>query len=292
MSYHTLQRLIVRMLFDSSLVVSVYTNPDEALANIDITVGERAQLLAIDRRCWAYDPLRRRRTLRTLVEEFKISSTLALAETRSLAYLENFFSSDLFHQSVAERGSLGFAFARYLADACQAGRLKTTQLPDVLRLETMLAGCRREVSSMGRRHTPTLPSVVSDTAKVRLAAGVNVGRFQANVIKTIQRVEQYLFEVNLMPAMVLCDDAPRLDQLPEVDTHNKVYLFFTPGSNGISLVNIKRADYIVLVEARNPCTIQQLTMRAVASGVNSKKAQEIITEALEQETLVLDKQSS
>src|SRR5205823_10712161 len=110
-------------------------------------------------------------------------------------------------------------------------------LPDVLRLETTLARCRRELAKADERKSAELPTTVSDTTRVRLAPGVSVGSFQANTISTIQRVEQYLFEVNLMPAMVLCDDAPMLDALPEVDTRKKSYLLFSPTASGVSLVN-------------------------------------------------------
>jgi hypothetical protein len=277
------------MLFDDGFVAALYSNPDEALANLDLTTDERAQLLAVDRRAWNYDPLRRRRTLRTLVEEFKISTTLLLAETRSLASLDRFFSSNQFHQSVQKRGSMGLAFAQFLSDLYQNNQLKTRQLPDVLRLETTLARCRRELASAGEREAVELPSTISETAKVRLAPGVSVGSFQANTIATIQRVEQYLFEVNLMPAMVLCDDAPRLEGLPEVDTKNKIYLLFAPGASGISLINIERAEYLTLYETKSAVTIRQLVSRANTAGVNSNKAQEIISDALEQENLIIVK---
>src|SRR5688572_17688830 len=114
MSHHALQKLMVRMFFDEDFVEQVHAAPDRALARLDLTEAERARLLGVDRRAWRHDPLRRRRTLRTLVEEFKISTTIALAETRSLASLERFFSSRFFHSSIEERGSMGLAFAEFL----------------------------------------------------------------------------------------------------------------------------------------------------------------------------------
>src|SRR5438105_2578944 len=145
MSYHALQRLVVRLLFDDELVAALYSNPDSVLVDLDLSHSERAQLLAVDRRVWRYDPLRRRRTLRTLVEEFKVSTTLVLSETRSLALLDRFFSSSYFHQSVQQRGSMGLAFAQYLEDLYRRDQSKVPQLPDILRLETTLARCRRDL---------------------------------------------------------------------------------------------------------------------------------------------------
>ena len=46
-----------------------------------------------------------------------------------------------------------------------------------------------------------LPDSINDTTRVQLAPGFGVGSYQANIIATIQQVEQYLFEVSLMPAV-------------------------------------------------------------------------------------------
>jgi Na+/proline symporter len=51
----------------------------------ELTAAGRGQLFAVDRRAFRTDPLRRRRTLRTLSEEFKASTTLVLADNLSEA---------------------------------------------------------------------------------------------------------------------------------------------------------------------------------------------------------------
>src|SRR4029079_12482475 len=92
MSHRTLERVYVRMLFDPRFVAAVYEDADRALAGLDLEPAERLQLVAVDRRAWGHDPLRRYRTLRTLSEEFKATTTIVLAATRSLASLDAFFS--------------------------------------------------------------------------------------------------------------------------------------------------------------------------------------------------------
>ena len=287
MSYHVLQHVVVRMLFDPKFVKAVYAQPEEALAGLALTSREHAQILAIDQRAWGYDSLRQLRSLRTLVEEFKVSSTLALAETRQLAFLAEFFASPAFHQSVQQRGSMALGFAQFLADACQKGRLKTPQLPDILRLETLMARCRRELLGLPLDPSP-LPERLNENMRVKLAPGVGVGAFQAQTIATIQQVEKYLFEVGLMPAMVLCDDAPRLGALPVVEPKQKIYLMCSPvATASLSLIAIERADYLVLLEARATLPIKQVLDRAVSAGINRTKAQEIIAIALDQRQLYL-----
>ena len=49
MSHHTLQKLMVRMLFDEEFVEDVYAAPGRALAGLDLTEVERSQLLGVDR---------------------------------------------------------------------------------------------------------------------------------------------------------------------------------------------------------------------------------------------------
>lgn len=285
MSYHTLQHLTVRLLFDEKFVRFVYERPEEAFLGLDLTSQEKEQLLNTDPRAWNYDPLRRLRTMRTLVEEFKASTTLVLAETRKLAFLDLFFSSSEFHKSIQKRGSMGLAFAEYLLGKFHKGELKTPQISDVLRLETLMARCRRAMSQ--KVHIPSLPDTLRGDLKIKFVPGVDVGAFQASTVLTVQTIEKYLFEVNLMPAMVLCDDAPRLNDLPPVETKKKAYLMCVPAANGVSLVDIEQLDYLVLIEARSSLTINQAIERALSSGVTKPKAQGIIAGALEEGTLYL-----
>src|ERR1051325_179917 len=149
MSYHTLQNVLVRMLFDEELVETVYRDSAQAFKELDLTDAERGQLLSVDHRAWRTDLLRRRRTLRTLVEEYKISTTIVLSETRSLASLERFFSSPFFHTAIQERGSMGLAFSEFLLDGHQRGEWRAPQIPDVVRLEASIAGCRRTLEREG-----------------------------------------------------------------------------------------------------------------------------------------------
>jgi hypothetical protein len=285
MSHHTLQKLMVRMLFDEDFVEEVYAAPERALAGLDLTDGERGQLLGVDRRAWLHDPLRGRRALRTLVEEFKISTTIVLAETRSLASLERFFSSQSFHNSIEERGSMGMAFAEFLLDGFRRGQWNAPQVADIVRLEAAIAGCRRALSREGNYRAGELPATISEQTRVRLAPGYDVAGFQANVIPTIQRVEQYLFELSLMPAMALCDDAPRLPALPEIDEQKKVYLLFSPAAAGISITNIDKPDFLVLYETKRAVEIRSLLSRLAPA--RARQAQGILAEWLENGALMI-----
>jgi hypothetical protein len=281
MSHHALQQAVVRLLFDESFVAAMYANPTEALAGLELTEAEQQQLLAVDRRAWRYDALRRKRTLRTLVEEFKVSTTIVLAETRLLASLEQFFASSFFHRAIAERGSLGLSFAEFLQAGCQRGTWRAPQLPDIIRLEAALATCRRTLAHEGAYQVGELPTTISDQARIQLAPGYGVGSFQANLIATIQQVEQYLFEVSLMPAMALCDDAPRLPELPAVEPKKKSYFLFSPGATGLTLTDIDKATHLVLYEIRRAVEIRSLLKRAGAAGVNAEQVYEILSEWLE-----------
>jgi hypothetical protein len=112
-----------------------------------------------------------------------------------------------------------------------------------------------------------------------------VAGFQANVIAAIQRVEQYLFELSLMPAMALCDDAPGLPALPEVDERKKVYLLFSPGAAGISITNLDKSDFLVLFETKREVEIRSLMSRLAPA--RARQAQDILAEWLETGALII-----
>lgn len=286
MSHHTLQKLVARMLFDEAFADSVYANAEHALKGVDLTSQERDQLLRVDRRAWRHDALRKRRMLRTLAEEFKISTTIILAETRSLASVEAFFSSHFFHSTIQDRGSLARGFADFLLDGCQRGAWTAPQISDVVRLESVMAACRRTLAREGNYEAEELPSTISDRAHVRLAAGHDVASFQSNVILTIQHVEKYLFELSLMPAMALCDDSPKLTGLPAVDAQRKVYFLFHPSATGISMTDLDKASYLVLYDTKRPVEIRALLARHPAKP-HTRPAQEILSEWLEEGALAL-----
>ncbi|MBX7219108.1 MAG: hypothetical protein K1Y36_04110 [Blastocatellia bacterium] len=287
MGYHALQRVVVRLLFDPAFVEAVYANPETAFAGVDVSEAERQQVLQTDRRAWGYDQLRRQRSLRALADEFKSSVTLALAETRSLRFLEAYFSSPFFHEAVQNRGSMGLSFAAYLAEMVRQGTLKTPQLPDILRLETTLAACRRELPAAHQQGNNRLPKTLDDATVVQLAPAFSVGSFNGNVVSIMQSIESYLFEVSLMPAMVLCDDAPRLTGLPPVEPKKKVFMQFQPGGAGINLIQIERDEFLVLYETKKPKSIGTVLSRARTAGVSIKKATEILAEAVENRVVSL-----
>ncbi len=284
MSHRTLERVYVRMLFDPALVDAVYADADAALAGLDLAPHERAQLTAVDRRAWAHDPLRRYRTLRTLAEEYKASTTLALAATRSLASLDAFFSSAEFHRAVQERGSLALAFADYLARLAVERFPDAPHVADVVALERMLARCRRELEVAGEAE-PLLSSIDARSV-LALAPGHAAGRFDANVVEAINAAERYLFEVGLMPAVALCEDAPRLAPLPPV-AGEPAWLLALPSSSGVSLMPID-GDYFALLDAfsAGPRPLGEAAREAVAGGVEAADVDTMVVSLLEQGVLV------
>ncbi len=96
-----------------------------------------------------------------------------------------------------------------------------------------------------------------------------------------------MFELSLMPAMALCDDAPRLTELPEVDQQKKVYLLFGPGATGISITNLDKSDFLVLYETKRAVEIKSLLSRFDTARARARRAQDIIAEWLENGALMI-----
>ena len=253
MSHRTLERVFVRMLFDPAFVDAVYADAADALAGLDLTPAEVANIVETDRRSWGHDPLRRLRTLRTLFDEFKASSTMVMAATRSMTALDAFFSGREFHAAVQHRGSLAGAFAAFLERIRVERAIDEPLLCDVLRLEAMMARCRRalEASAMPAEGVAARTAAIGAGAglnrTVAFAAGHAVGRFDANVVEAVNAVEKYLFEVGLMPAVALCDDAPRLGGMPGA-AGVAAFLLALPSGSAVSLMPVDE-DYFQLLDA-------------------------------------------
>ncbi len=244
MSHAALQRALVIALHDPGFVEAMHADPAAVLGPLGVEPAERAQLLAVDRRAFRTDPLRARRVLRVLAEELKISTTLALWETRSAAFADGFFASPQFRTAVAERTALAPAYGAYLA----AAPLRTPQLADVVRLETLMARCRRA--------TQPRPGVA-------LAPGVATDRFDASVLPTVRIVEGFLFEVGLMPQLAWCADGPQLPSLPAVG-RGTVCLLLTPSeSGGVGIAEIDDDLHRVLAALETPTADVAKTLAAV-----------------------------
>jgi len=199
-SHLHLQRALYLALYDEGFALEMRADPEGVLAPLGLEERERVQLVAVDPRAFRTDPLRRRRALRILAEEYKAATTLAMAETRSPSIVEGFFASRRFRRAVVDGDSFAPAFGEYLLGAVEEGRLSTPHLGDVTRLE--LAGSRARRGA-GRAR----PGVA-------LAPGTEVVRVDGGTLETIQQVERWLFELGLMPQVALCDDRPTLPPLP------------------------------------------------------------------------------
>ncbi len=235
-AHQVLTRLLVRMQHDPALVARVYEEPEAVLSPLGLGPRERAMLLAIDRRAFLHDPLRARRLLRTLMEDFKASSAIALDQTRRLAFLGGFFGSVPFHEAVQLDRPLGVAFADFLMGA----GLEVPVLAPVVRLELALWRARQELAAAGGADFRAPPMPASGLSRVARAPGVATLHAAPDALAAVQAVEQYLFEVSLVPAIALADDAPRL-VLPAPTGRPQLALGVVPTASGVQLVELEPA---------------------------------------------------
>src|SRR4051812_385215 len=196
------------MLFDGEFAARVRADAAAALPDLPSTL--RAQLAAIDPRALSHDRLLRQRTLRTLFDEFKASTTLFLARAKKLAALDDFFRSRAFHEAVASSRPLAFAYADFLGGAASP-------------IEVALAEARRMRAPRA-------------DGRVHRARGVVPIATTQGALAALQAAEQYLFEVGMMPAVALCDDAPPLQLDERAQDATPLYLVTVPNDGGHALV--------------------------------------------------------
>ncbi|MCB9796758.1 MAG: hypothetical protein H6741_29005 [Alphaproteobacteria bacterium] len=265
MGHQAVHRVSLRMRFDPGLVARVYADADEALP--ELAPEERAWLLAVDRRAWGSDPMLRSRTLRALYTEFKGATTLAAAELRRLSALEAFFSSPVFHEEMQARGSLARAWARYLRSL----HLRTPQLAPILELEEALAVCRRELEL-----APERLRAPPEGPWVARARGVGALSLPGGALEALNRVEEYLFTLNLLPVMALCSDAPRPTGLPPLDPSAPRALVLQPSLGGGGLRELGRTVCTVLSELDTPRPLRAFVDEYAARGLGRAQASALL----------------
>ena len=273
MPHTALNRVIVRMLFDPLFVEQVYTAPEPTLRPLEIPDHLVTELLKTDRRAWQVDTERRKRTLHSLIGEFKCSTTLALSETGSIGLLDAFFSHHLFHRSVQTRGSLSDAFAKYLTHLHTEGNVTHPHYLDLLTLEATKAQCRREL-------TETLPSPSRDGYS--LPPGVHSKELNGNVIPALNQIEHYLYELSLLPALALCEDRPAFPSLPPVSS--PTHFLFRPreGEEDIHLSPVSVVVHDALNEMKSPLSREGFLKKMKRRGLSTERANELLDALLEE----------
>ena len=199
MSHQDLQRVAVRMLFDPSFAARVHAG--EAVPVL--SEQELGWLRATDPRAWTVDHQRPARTLNELTAEFPVSTALVVGRTRQASTVQAFFQSAEFHDAVQDRGSLDVAFARYLT-----GLELDPHLADIVALEAAQARIRRE--------DEVLPARVEGLGEGQVVRARGVAAVQVDLatLDAMNRIEERLFALRLVPAAALAHDAPGLPELP------------------------------------------------------------------------------
>lgn len=232
------QQAVVRMLFDPEFAARV--RGDAAAALPELPAELRAQLAAIDPRALKLDRLLRQRTLRTLFDEFKGSTTLFLARAKKLAALDDFFRSRPFVEALASARPLALAYADFLGPAASP-------------IERALAEARR---------TKAPPR----DGRVHRAPGVVALQTTNGALAALQQAEQYLFEVGMMPAVALCDDAPPLTLDARAADATPLYLVTVPSESGHALVTVDEITWALVASLPAPPspTLQPLVDEEIA----------------------------
>ncbi|MDF1665010.1 MAG: hypothetical protein P1V97_24825 [Planctomycetota bacterium] len=256
-----LQRVVVRMLFDPAFVTRVYESEGAELDGLNLPKDAVQQLIANDRRLWNADRLRRRRALKILMEEFRISSALVLLHTNKLAVLDAFFSSGFFHESVQQRQYMAPAFRAYLESLIERHALGDTGFPEVLLLEGGLAESRRELKDARRGWDRLLDKTrgMEPGAYFLCAPGVMSVEIPNNTLELISRMEEYLFESSLIPALALCDDAPKPQGIPTLNSEARdCYLIEGDESGKVDFNKVEKRFAELIDSCRAPKNERQL----------------------------------
>ncbi len=194
------QSLAVRMLLDPTLHAAAAAQPDEVLRAAGPVLAR--QLAALDPRQLRLDRQRAVRLVGQLCDEWKASSTLLVAATRSGRLLTDFVCSAAFHQAVAEGDLVWAAFGRYLA-ALPLPAGAAPLLPDLLVIASAIGRARRSAGDeeAGARAR-------ADDARLRWARGVTAFAVDEAALAQLSAIEAWLFERALLPQAQLAIDLP------------------------------------------------------------------------------------
>ncbi|MDG1484186.1 MAG: hypothetical protein P8R54_31635 [Myxococcota bacterium] len=241
MSQH-IQRLAVRMLYDPSLVIQVYTG-----VSVDgLSDAERAILTASPQAAWGTDPLRPTRTLQALLEEFPVSAAVT-----GLSPLHGFFTSEDFHRCIQKRGRLVASFGGWMV--AHAGR--------IAELELAIARSRRDP--------------IRASGSLSLVPGLVPVSLPEDTLSCYQKIRASL---GPDPLKHLISNTFRPYVLPEPPENSAHFLIERGADGGVQIGGGSAALNGLLAAAPAPRSV--LEQAAIRQGATAAEAPDIIDDLL------------
>lgn len=289
MSNVQLQRLVVRMLYDSRFAESVYTDPATALAEIELTEDEHRWLTTPDRRAYRTDAARRARSLTVVIEEFAATCAHWIAVGRDASALDGYFSSREFHEEIQTRGSLVGGFGPYLLslNAQLDGKANTrVESSELTGLELALARLRRRLPS-----EPEEPTGEGDANRLQLHPHVDLLDAAVGTLTLSVEIRQRLgipkenpVEVMFRPGFRL--DGPPHGRLPKIDARAVEFLLLEFRGGETTVGEISEELFRLLDAARSPKTRDELEAEAIQLGAEPDEASEIVQGLIDESMLM------
>lgn len=288
MSNVQLQRLVVRMLYDSRFSESVYADPATALAEIELTDDERRWLTTPDRRAYRTDAARRARSLTVVIEEFAATCAHWIAVGRDARALDGYFSSREFHEEIQTRGSLVGGFGPYLLSLNEQLEGKVSRRVE----SSALAGLELALARL-RRCVPSdldAPTQQGDGGRLLLHPHVDLLDRAAGTLTLSVEIRQRLGIPKENPVEVMFRPGFRLDlaphgRLPKIDARAREFLLLEFRGGETTVGEISEELFRLLDAARSPKTRDELEAEAIQLGAEPDEASEILQGLLDESML-------
>ena len=268
MSHITLQRVIVRMLYDQAFARLVTTEPDAALVGLNLDARHISFLTTPDPRVWRLDPHRRARSLEALLDEYPVSAALLAHTTNMVSALDAFFSSDDFHQCIQHRQRLALAFGRYLTSV--ATKLGRQDIEGCAQLEF-------EIASFRRRLRPKL----SPETELHLGSNVALAALPGGTLDAYAYVNGVLQTNNLAGAAAIIAPAISIEQQPTQEATVVVLLEGLTDGQGPGLSVLDDALANLLVHVSQGSSIQSFGHIARTNGAEHGEEADILKDLIE-----------
>ncbi len=275
MAHAALQRVMVRMLYDSAFAARVLGEPGAALAGTGLTGEEAAWLRAPDPRAWGTDPERPVRALNILLQQYPTACALAARGPEGGAGLLEFFRSRRFHDAVQGGGSMALAFGAFLAERVEAGAI-----PD--RRTAPLAELERAIVELRRGAPPGAPAAPAGAIRFRLSPDKAVCRAPAGTADLHEQVHAALARAGTgLPRAVLSPAMPLPTLAPDPGESECLLLELVRDDGPrvrypVGVTEITEGLHDLLVFAGEPRGAEALAAEIVRLGADPSEAPELI----------------
>ena len=274
-----LQRIVIRLLFDPTLVDQLYDEPEKTAHQLGLTSKELGMFHAQPRWRWGLDQERTHRALEGLLLHCPVSIFTLMSFGRPPSLLLEFFSSRIFHETIQTRALLAHGFLTWLTQLPQG------PVPDrlwnrwivITQIEYQLAQVRLSLNELSTHDSSSIDHKIPPTKQRSLSPYAQFMKSQRDTLDIYQSLSTQIHSLSGDLTRLLTGDRTLKVWRGRVWQDQQITLLIVANSESLHTSNQEQIKVIPLSDQSAEC-LQLIHSNQYTNNALENMSQEVIDE--------------